>query len=166
MNKNIIGMQVYINISKTEWGCLMDTNKTWTITGVKDYDEAKDWCEHFIIKDEAGTEKEIREVECVFVPDYSLPEERMIQKYLSDNGIWAEVYHSGDDIQVSISVGDWKHEHLWCRDLMDYIGYAQAEEEVTEENGSDCYSAIHTYRKLPAEYLEWRKAVHEAEENE
>ena len=39
-------------------------------------------------------------------------------------------------------------------------------QEVTEENGSDCYSAIHTYRKLPAEYLEWRKAVHEAEENE
>ena len=30
---------------------------------------------------------------------------------------------------------------------MEYIGYKEIAEDVTEEDGSDCYSSIHTFAK-------------------
>jgi hypothetical protein len=48
---------------------------------------------------------------------------------------------------VSISWGDWKHEHLWARSLMSYLGYVEIGSKVTEEDGSDTYSAEHYFLK-------------------
>ena len=55
------------------------------------------------------------------------------------------------EITIAIEWGDWKHDHLaadhlleeWC----DANGYKviNASTTTTEENGSDCYSALHTY---------------------
>ena len=90
-----------------------------------------------------GQTLEVREFQVVF----ALAGDNIYQ-YLADNEIYAEVSDAPDGtVTVDISWGDWKHEHLWCRDLMSYIGYEKIDERVTEENGDDAYSAIHTYRK-------------------
>lgn len=60
-------------------------------------------------------------------------------------------YFDGDTssqrIVVSIHKGDWKHEHLRCDMLMQKMGYIPDGSLVTEEDGSDCYSADRYYRK-------------------
>lgn len=74
-------------------------------------------------------------------------EERRIQTYLDDHDLWGEVEVNDGVAYVEINWGDWKHEHLRCEYLMNDLGYQQDYVEVTEEDGSDCYSAIHTYIK-------------------
>ena len=72
-----------------------------------------------------------------------------IESYLNENGIYPDsIYTSGDQVEISFIFGDWKHEHGYCRNLMNKAGYAQANLKVTEEDGSDCFSAIHTYIKF------------------
>ena len=111
--------------------------------------ELNDWCQHYIVKGADGIEKEVREAECVFSPDYTKKNiDETIFSFLNDNGVWAEVYcQTNNIVVVNIDWGDWKHSHLWARDLMQYLGYVQVGEVVTEEDGSDCYSAEHTYVK-------------------
>lgn len=82
--------------------------------------------------------------------DLSVEEENKlageIEKYLTDNQIYpADVSASDTRIMVELHWEDWKHGHLRCDDLMKAKGYSLVEEEVTEEDGSDCYSAIRYY---------------------
>lgn len=60
-------------------------------------------------------------------------------------------YFDGDmgyaRVIVSIINGDWKHEHLKCDMIMRDMGYIPDGSIVTEEDGSDCYSADRYYRK-------------------
>ena len=67
------------------------------------------------------------------------------EKLLNDNNIYAEVdqFETLPVIVVDIRWGDWKHEHLRSRYLIEEeakIG-KYVKSEVTEEDGSDCYSA-------------------------
>jgi len=48
------------------------------------------------------------------------------------------------DIEVC---GDWRHSHLRLKYLMEQIGYVLTSKKVTEEDGSDWYTAIHRYAK-------------------
>ena len=109
-----------------------------------------DWCEHLIIQNEDGTISDVKEYCCIICPEENLDEVSMVNKYLSDNGIWPdEVWDNDkDSFGVKIEWGDWKHDHGWCDDLMEYLGYCCGDVVVTEENGSDCYSAIHYYYKV------------------
>lgn len=111
--------------------------------------ELNDYCQHFIVRDSEGNEREVREYECVYSPDYTKEQVPLISDFLNKNGVYAEVYSyvKGAALVVDIDWGDWKHEHLWARDLMGYIGYTEIGNEVTEENGSDCYSARHYFVK-------------------
>ena len=111
--------------------------------------ELNDWCQHYIVRKPDGTEVEIREVDCVFSPNTEKPADYMIHDFLNDNGVWAEVYKHFDlpVMVVDISWGDWKHDHLWARDLMSYLGYGEIGSKVTEEDGSDTYSAEHYFLK-------------------
>ena len=71
-----------------------------------------------------------------------------IDKYLRDNRLYADVQPYWDDlpvIEVDIHWGDWKHEHLRTKWLLEEIGVSFINTIVTEENGSDCYSAIHRF---------------------
>lgn len=57
-------------------------------------------------------------------------------------------YYSECYLSVEINWGDWKHEHLRCKwlttEFFEKLGLAASfETEITEEDGSDCYSAIH-----------------------
>jgi hypothetical protein len=71
-----------------------------------------------------------------------------IQKYLQEKGIYAEIDEYENELVVSIEWGDWKHEHGYCDYLMTLIGYTSTGQMVTEEDGSDCYSAEHYYTKI------------------
>ena len=51
-------------------------------------------------------------------------------------------------LEVHICWGDWKHAHLYMEHLMRELGYHKSHEQVTEEDGSDCYSSIHYYVKM------------------
>ena len=60
-----------------------------------------------------------------------------------------EIYQiEENEILVCISWGNWKHEHLACEQIMKELGYMQVQEVITEDNGSDCYSAEHTFIKF------------------
>ena len=145
--KNTISKKVY-RLLPMGFSYIIDKTKTYVISAVKPYEEGKDYCKHFVLTDTDGNEVEIREWECVFCPNYDLDEVSMINKYLSDNQLYTDgVWHDGGDIMVQVNWGDWKHDHLWLRDLMQYLGYTHISEYVTEENGSDCYSAEHTFHK-------------------
>lgn len=49
-------------------------------------------------------------------------------------------------IGIEISWGDWKHDHLRLDFLMEEnFNLKRIETETTEEDGGDCYSAIHYY---------------------
>lgn len=77
--------------------------------------------------------------------------EAKIYEALKADRIYAEVctdMELGETavIAVNISWGDWKHEHLradWI--IREAFGVECIGTEVTEEDGSDCYSAIHRY---------------------
>ena len=72
-------------------------------------------------------------------------EEIRVTKMLEENGVYADVYTWGGFIAVEINWGDWKHEHWRAKWLMEEAGYTQIKEVETEENGTDCYSAIHYF---------------------
>lgn len=55
---------------------------------------------------------------------------------------------SETDIEITVKWGDWKHEHLYIEHVMKSNGFIQIDERTTEEDGSDCYSAVHTFRYL------------------
>ena len=152
MIKDPIGHKVYelVKPNESAFFFTLDKEHIYEVVRVLGYDEVDDYCRHYILKGEDGTEKEIQEFYCVFIPDTTKDEIQMISTYLSDNGLYAEVYHYSTEVPaivVSISWGDWKHEHGWANDLMGYLGYTEIGNRVTEENGSDCYSAEHYYLK-------------------
>ena len=147
---NPVGKKV--NLLKSIGSCTRQmTDEVCEVVSVVPWSkELNDWCQHYIVRGADGTEKEIREVECVFSPDYTKKYiEDTIHQFLNDNGVWSEVFTECDRkvIVVSIEWGDWRHSHLWSRDLMSYLGYTEIGNAVTEENGSDCYSADHYYLK-------------------
>ena len=71
-----------------------------------------------------------------------------VERYLRDNRLYADVQPYWDDlpvIEVEIHWGDWKHDHLRAKWLLKEIGIDFINTVVTEENGSDCYSAVHRF---------------------
>ena len=71
-----------------------------------------------------------------------------IEKYLSDEGIHADVTPASVDlpvVDVEIHWGDWKHEHGRAKWLVGQLGGVLFGTTVTEEDGSDCYSAFHRF---------------------
>ena len=147
--KSLIGKKVNLleKVGICDWKM---TDEVCEIVSVVPWNKDwNDWCQHFIVRKPDGTEVEIREVECVLSPNKDKPTDYMVHDFLNDNGVWADVYpHYGTSaLVVSISWGDWKHSHLWARDLMKYLGYTEIGNKVTEENGSDCYSAEHYFVK-------------------
>jgi hypothetical protein len=50
------------------------------------------------------------------------------------------------EIKVFVERGDWKHDHLCVVHLIaDTFCPDEIREEVIEEDGSDCYSAVHIF---------------------
>ena len=77
-------------------------------------------------------------------------EYELIRNFLKENEYtdYDEIHQTDNVVIICISWGDWKHSHLRIDYLMRQLGYTLVEEEVTEENGDDCYSSNHYYTKL------------------
>ena len=148
--ENTIGRKVWLLI-ENHLGVMSGIDKgDYTIVSVKPYNEVKDYCNHLIVKNSDGVEQEVREYNAILVPNPELQGDEQIARFLEDNGCYNDSVYTNSEgtTSVEISWGDWKHEHIYCDCLMRYLGYeTECEEEVTEENGSDCYSAIHYYKK-------------------
>ena len=153
--EKIIGKQVWV-LENKGFTYICNKDKTYTVIArvepkhtLPDGTINNDWCDHLILFD-GTTQTHIREYEVVVTPDQSIKDfDCRLHQYLTDNGLYFDDCSSDSEGMVSINIvwGDWKHEHGYCDNLMEYIGYNQDDEEVTEENGSDCYSAIHFFSK-------------------
>ena len=72
-----------------------------------------------------------------------------LQDYFRENKLWVDELHYNqvrDRIEFDINWGDWKHEHLrakWLlQELFEKLGIgAKVDSYTTEEDGSDTYSA-------------------------
>lgn len=73
---------------------------------------------------------------------------RAIEKIMEKHHIIGEIVEDTDNVvAVEISWGDWKHEHARLRWLVlnEMRNVQRYEETTTEEDGADCYSAIHKF---------------------
>lgn len=73
-----------------------------------------------------------------------------VDRKLAEEKRYYEVWYDDNSILVEVNWGDWKHDHLWLdsfvKKLLKEEGYdATVSVQVTEEDGSDCYSAIHSF---------------------
>ncbi len=70
-----------------------------------------------------------------------------IYDLMKQNRLYGEIIEETENkIAIEISWGDWKHEHLrldWL--IEENFNLKGIQTETTEEDGSDCYSAIHYY---------------------
>lgn len=81
--------------------------------------------------------------------DGSMTTEEFIEKYFRDHnfcGMMDELYEDDEGVHIHITMGDWKHEHLYCKALMGSLGYTQKYENA-EPSDDDCYTAWHLYIK-------------------
>ena len=74
--------------------------------------------------------------------------DNLIEKIFSDHDLWYEWSINGEDeVEVSIEMGDWKHDHLYLDYVMSENGFVLVGEDITDENGTDSYSSIHYFKK-------------------
>ena len=55
---------------------------------------------------------------------------------------------AGDRVSVSVRWGDWKHDHRRLTAIMNRNKFRELKVDVTESDGSDCYSAQHIYMMM------------------
>ena len=80
---------------------------------------------------------------------------KMVQDHLDKNNNHHYVYFQDwnlfeDFLEINIEWGDWKHDHARTRcQVLDVVqsipGFINWAEDVTESDGSDCYSARHRF---------------------
>ena len=70
-----------------------------------------------------------------------------VYNLMKQNRLYGEIIEETENkIAIEIAWGDWKHEHLRLDFLMEEnFNLKRIESEITEDDGSDCYSAIHYY---------------------
>lgn len=147
MITNPIGKKVNLLVEKGICSWEMSDEVCEIVSVVPWSQELKDWCQHYVVRKPDGSEVEVRECDCVFSPDAEKDEASRISQFLNDNGVDGEVLSADNEVYVYIYWGDWKHDHMWCQELMRYLGYRRVSFDVTDEDGSDCFSAEHIYIK-------------------
>jgi hypothetical protein len=76
--------------------------------------------------------------------------EKKINELMKENGIMGELVDYSEQkkmVAVEVIWGDWKHGH-WRLDWLmqeNFSNLRSIHQVTTEEDGSDCYSAIHYY---------------------
>ena len=75
-----------------------------------------------------------------------------LSEHFADLNVYYDIWWDDDGLLVEINWGDWKHDHLWCDYEVEHFLNSRGYEvlshntEVTDEDGSDTYSAIHSYK--------------------
>ena len=70
-----------------------------------------------------------------------------IYSVLREKGLYPELSENNNVIAAFIEWGDWKHDHSYLDYVMSELGYEMVNVKITEEDGSDCYSAIRYYKE-------------------
>lgn len=71
-----------------------------------------------------------------------------LYKALREKDLYPELSELDNGVIVaSIEWGDWKHDHRYLDVVMSEFGYTLVGVDITEEDGSDCYSAYRMYMK-------------------
>jgi len=75
-------------------------------------------------------------------------EAQKIQRLLSANNMYYDYdINSTGFIEITVTDGDWKHDHLALKNVMKEAGYILFKRVITDEsNGDDSFSAIYTFR--------------------
>jgi len=71
---------------------------------------------------------------------------KKIQEIFKKNNFRYDYAVQDNIVVVTIEWGDWKHDHTAIDYVMKQNGFSVMGEQITEEDGSDCYSSIHTFR--------------------
>lgn len=73
---------------------------------------------------------------------------------LAGADVWAD--SDGPVFYVRIENGDWKHEHLLLKHLLDQAGFLNINTVEEGESDSDCYTATHYFIPSSPMYAEYR----------
>ena len=71
-----------------------------------------------------------------------------LYQYLRTKNCYYEIYETEDGFVISVDWGDWKHDHRYLEYIMGELDYILVDKKITNEDGSDCYSADHYYKKM------------------
>lgn len=74
--------------------------------------------------------------------------DEIIDDYLTEkkfSGLY-DIWIENNEVHILITDGDWKHQHLACKWLMDEFGYDHIN-EIDEDSDDDCYTAEHVFVK-------------------
>lgn len=70
-----------------------------------------------------------------------------LYQYLHSKGLYYDISEIENGFIISVEWGDWKHDHRYLEYLMGELDYILVDKKITNEDGSDCYSADHYYKK-------------------
>ena len=149
-----INMPYYENGDVVMTDCSIEPNEDYDKLAeyfLKEYEGLKDLeiAEDGLIVEKQEEVEESVEVKEEFNDMKSLANELM--NHFEDLKVYYEIWPEDNGINVEIEWGDWKHDHLWCdyevEHFLESRGYTVTggSTEVTDEDGSDTYSAIHYY---------------------
>lgn len=131
--------RVYITDSprRADENLIITSRPTWDIEDICDVDCVA----HFSLM-------ECKQILDTIVKQVAEKEYKTIHDMLRENDAdFDEIYQSEEQVEITVTWGDWKHSHAHLDHLMREIGYRLIDERVIETDNSDCYSSIHIYRK-------------------
>ena len=71
--------------------------------------------------------------------------EKEINTLLEENKLFGEVYSDSELPVIYIKIdGDWKHDHLFLKNLLKEHGYSYFGSHTTSSDGSDYFEAVHS----------------------
>ena len=71
-----------------------------------------------------------------------------VRKKFAEENMYCEIYeHENGCISIEIEWGDWKHDHIYLVNVMKENGYIRISNVITEENGTDAYTAEYLFTK-------------------
>jgi hypothetical protein len=160
-----VGKRVWLFENVSGWCTRLVKDKVWTVESVHEPD-GKEFYEDYFTVSNGDEKRDVIYYDTVVLPEDNKDEQYRIEKYLADNGFYFDDISVEEIVgvplyRISISWGDWKHDHGWLDNLMSYMGYEAFNEIVTEENGSDCYSSDHIFVSQDCPKL---KLLHELQE--
>lgn len=75
--------------------------------------------------------------------------EEFVKSIMKNNSAYYDFNVSNEtDVEINVDFGDWKHDHLFVDRIMKENGFEKTDEEVTWDDGSDVFSAIHYFKKI------------------
>lgn len=74
--------------------------------------------------------------------------ERKVAKVFNDNDLHYDFYvRANGEVEVVVHWGDWKHDHLCLKNVMEDNGFTQVREMPDgAPTGGDTYTATHVYK--------------------